>query len=769
VGRDPLLADVVKLVRTTRLVTLTGVGGVGKTRLALEAGVELAAEFPDGVWIVELAQVGDHAAVPAAVAAVLGIAPRGDRLSIEMVAEALAGRRLLLVMDNCEHVLSAAAETVAAILAHSGAAKVLATSRECLWVAGEQRVPVPPLGVGDVASPAVRLYVERARSARPDFALDQAETADAVIEICSTLDGLPLGIELAAARMASMSATEVRDRLDNRFLLLTGSPQSPARQQTLREMVGWSYDLLGDDERALLRDTSVFMGGFDLASLGGVVEGADDVALLTIIDSLVRKSLVVVDHASRRSRYSLLETVRNFAQEQLAVTAGDRLRDRHAAYFGREAAARWEHWNGPAWRSAVDWVEAELGNLRAAFRWSAARGNMENATDVAAHAALMGTSVQLFETVGWAEELLEAAAAADVPRLPRLYTAAGYACFTGRPAQAAANAHHAVELEAKAGYAPCEPGLASFVEALGHAYSGHLDHYVALTRAVASLPGPARAYGLAGLVDGLQASGHVDEANGLAEEAVAAAREIGNPFWTTYALWTAGLALSHTDTVRALWAWDEAVAFARQHRVEFFEGFLARDAARLHTANGDPDTALTLFGAAVESFRDAGNTAQLIITLACLPALFEHLERSRSAAILAGAVTRQPASLNHVPELADLIARLAATLGPDPFAELSAAGERLDLNDAAAYAREQIELTRIERLTSLRSRRNPADLTRRELEVLRLAAQGHSIREISKRLFIAEKTADNHIQHIYTKIGVSSRAAATRWAIEHDL
>src|SRR5438105_14071789 len=237
--------------------------------------------------------------------------------------------------------------------------------------------------------------------------------------------------------MAAMSAVEVRDRLADRFRLLKGSTPGPERQLTLRHAVEWSYDLLTDDERELLRLTSVFAAGFDLTSICAVVDAGDDVDVLRHLDSLVRKSLVVADHTATRTRYRLFETIRQFAEDRLAQdrVAGpgalERTRDRHAEYFARESAARWEHWNGPGWREAVDWVEAELGNLRSGYQWSAGRGTLEVATDIAAHAALIGFSVQLFETLAWAEELLEPAAAADVRRLPRLYTGAGYACFAG--------------------------------------------------------------------------------------------------------------------------------------------------------------------------------------------------------------------------------------------------------------------------------------------------------------------------------------------------
>lgn len=771
IGREDLVDEVAGQVRSTRLVTLSGVPGVGKTRLALEVADELSGEFSEGAWLVELAGVGDAASVPAAIATVLGITPQGDAPLIDTVSEALAGRHLLLVVDNCEHVLAAAASALEAILTRSESVRLLATSREPLQVAGEAAVAVQPLALdGGATSDAVTLFVDRARTVRPNFGLHDPDTSAAVLQICETLDGLPLGIELAAARMAAMSAVEVRDRLSDRFRLLKVTTAGPQRQHTLRHAVDWSYTLLSPDEQHLLRAGSVFAGGFDLAGICAVVEDSDDeVEVLVHLDSLVRKSLVVADHAAPRTRYAMYETIRQFAEDRL-VEAGrqEQARNRHAAHFARMAATRWESWNGPGWRAAVDWVEAELDNLRSGFHWSAHRGELEVATDIAAHAALMGFSVQLFETIAWAEELLEAAAAADVRRLPRLYTAAGLACFAGRAEAARANAHRATELEDDSRYDACEPGYASFIEALGQVYCGDLDRYVQLTGAVATKYGSDRGYGLAAYVDGLQSAGRADEALALIEDSVAAARRLGNPYWISYALWIVGLALSKVDARRALAAWDEGVDFVREHRVHFFDGFLARDAARLHTSDGEPAAALALFDEAIAAFQRAGNVPQLVITLASVPVLFERLDRLAPAATLFGAMNRQPSSSHHVPELNDVGDRLAVQLGKGRLRELTSDGAKLDLNDAANYARQQIVAARRDPLPTAR-RARPGGLSRREIEVLRLVADGRTTTEIATQLFISSRTAEHHIQHIYTKIGVSSRASATRWAIKHQI
>jgi hypothetical protein len=262
IGRESEVEEVKEALNEHRLVTLTGVGGVGKTRLATEVASRLTDEFPDGVWFFELAAVADPAAVPDAVAAVLGITQQPGKTVSESVATALEGRTRLLVIDNCEHVHDAAADLVETIVTQSATVKVLATSREGLGVVDEQLWLVPSLDLdAGTDSAAVTLFVERARSVAQRFSLAGAIEAAAVVDICRRLDGIPLAIELAASRMASMTASEVRDRLDQRFRLLVGSRRGLARHQTLRHAVAWSYDMLDDSEKTLLDCCSVFAGG----------------------------------------------------------------------------------------------------------------------------------------------------------------------------------------------------------------------------------------------------------------------------------------------------------------------------------------------------------------------------------------------------------------------------------------------------------------------------------------------------------------------------
>ena len=329
IGRESEVAEVQAALRSHRLVTLTGVGGVGKTRLALEVATQLADEFVDGVWVFELAAVTDPAAVPDAVAAVLGITQQPGKSVGESVAAALEGRVAVVGVRQLRARARRAADLVEAILAQSATVK--------FWPPAARDSVSPTSSCGrcphwtSVRESTRRsdLFVERAQSMASRFSM--ADEATAVVEICRRLDGIPLAIELAASRMASMTASEVRDRLDHRFRLLVGSRRGLERHQTLRHAVAWSYDLLDDAEKTLLERCSVFAGGFDLQSACAVAgfDDLDDYAILDLLDALVRKSLLVADRSSGRTRFSMLETIRQFAEEQLVASgAATEVRDR---------------------------------------------------------------------------------------------------------------------------------------------------------------------------------------------------------------------------------------------------------------------------------------------------------------------------------------------------------------------------------------------------------------------------------------------------------
>jgi predicted ATPase len=444
IGRDAEVDGVVTAVRSHRLVTLTGVGGVGKTRLALEAARILADEFPDGVWVFELASVVDPAAVPDAVAAVLGITQQPGMSVSESVAATLQGRNRLLMFDNCEHVVDATVDLVESILAQSQTVKILSTSREGLGLADERLWRVPSLEVGA----AVELYAERAGTT-------SADESSAVEEVCRRLDGIPLAIELAASRMESMTATEVRDRLDHRFKLLVRSRHGLERHQTLRHAVAWSYDLLDESEKALLERCSVFAGGFDVQSSCAIAGSDDEFSVLDFLDALVRKSLLVADRSTGRTRYSMLETIRQFAEEKLVARGeADEVSSQHARHFASREAEILELWDSPSQREAYNWVTTEFANLRSAFRWAADKGDLDVAATIATYVGLLAFGVENFEPGAWAEELIDTARAAEHPGLLSLYSVASVCWMAGRSDEAVRYSDIAGALLASSPYAP---------------------------------------------------------------------------------------------------------------------------------------------------------------------------------------------------------------------------------------------------------------------------------------------------------------------------
>ena len=694
VGREPQVRALVELVGAHRLVTLTGVGGVGKTRLALQVAGELAGAFGDGVWLVELAPVGDPASLPDVAAAALGITPQPGLSVTAAVAQALAGRNLLVVLDNCEHVLAAAGDLVEAMLAATLAVKVLATSREGLGVAAEQLWPVPSLQVdGGVTSEAAELFVARARGVRPGFGLDSPADGDAVIEICRRVDGVALAIELAAARMMSMSPTDVCDRLGDRFRLLAGSRRGLERHQTLRNTVRWSYDLLDDDDRLVLERCAVFAGGFDLAAAGYLSDDRlNDYEVIDRLDSLVRKSLVVAEPVGGHVRYTLLETIRQFAEEQLAASGTiDAVRRRHARYFAEQAMTYFDICYGPRQTVALDWVEAEYANLRTAFRWATDHGDLDTATAIAAHTALIGLDLLRYEAIGWATEILAAATAAQVRQLPRLYSAAGYCCFTGQTEAAVDYARTALALATDARYDPFEPAWTRMFAAVAIAYAGRVEEGVEIAAGLVGGPGAANALGLMGVLVGLTILGRADEARALADEALTASRAHGNPDLVVNTLIGYARAFADTDPTRALDVLREGVVYSREHRLVFWEAVLGREAGGLEAVHGDPGRALALLENAIDLLQRAGDVGNLAAAFADLAVLFDRLQRPEIAATLYGA-SRRHGDIGWATHLGAAIEHLRAALG-DTFDHYADTGATMEISDAATYARRQIRLS----------------------------------------------------------------------------
>jgi predicted ATPase/class 3 adenylate cyclase/DNA-binding CsgD family transcriptional regulator len=381
VGRQRQMDDIRALLADNRLVTLTGAGGAGKTRLAIEVAGDMTDQFADGIWYVDLAPITHPGVVPLTVARALGLPDQPGSSITETLLRYVRDRQMLFVLDNCEHLLDASAAVVNDILGSCSKVTILATSREPLMVAGEVNWQVPSLSLADEA---IELFADRARRGRPDFTLES--NVETVTEICQRLDGMPLAIELAAARVRSLSLDEIVGSLHDRFRLLTGGARTAVRrQQTLRASVDWSHALLTETERVLLRRLSVFMAGFDLDAAQAVA-GTSDVERYQVLDQLgllVDKSLVIAENTGGRTRYRLLETVRQYALEKLGESGeADDIRARHRDHYSAMAARL----DAPARGSKehlVEQADLEIENLRAAFTWSHESNDVASALELA--------------------------------------------------------------------------------------------------------------------------------------------------------------------------------------------------------------------------------------------------------------------------------------------------------------------------------------------------------------------------------------------------
>ena len=376
IGRETELDEAKSYLERVRLLTLLGMGGLGKTRLCLQVAAETMHLYPDGVWFLDLSPLRDDAHVAAEAAQVMGVKAEPDRTLVQAICAHLKSRRVLIVLDNCEHLVKASAELAQAILRAAPYVRLLATSREALHVPGEQSYPVHPLplpprgaGIDDVSqSTAVRLFVARAQQHKPSFTLDAAQ-ATAVAELVARLEGIPLALELAAARVKSLPVAEINARLKDRYKILTGGARVlQERQQTLRALVDWSYDLLTPEEQTLLTRLGVFVGGFDLEAAEQVC-GVDPLAredVLDLLGSLVDKSLVLLDEQDSGARYRMLETIRDYAREKLAQDGA--LADaaaRHAQHYFAMAKLAREGMQGP---EQAEWIQRTRGRHRQSAR-----------------------------------------------------------------------------------------------------------------------------------------------------------------------------------------------------------------------------------------------------------------------------------------------------------------------------------------------------------------------------------------------------------------
>lgn len=615
VGQEDALATCARWLQTTRLLTLTGVGGLGKTRLSLELAEKLLPDFADGVWLVELAPLSDARLVPQAVASVLGLIEQPGTPVIQDVMKYVSGRRMLVILDNCEHLRHACAQVAQELLQAGPDVKVLASSREPLHVAGEAIFAVSSLAVPEIgramplealATEAVSLFVDRAAAANPAFRLTKSN-AEAVGDVCTRLEGIPLAVELAAARIRVMSVDAIAQRLNDRFRLLKGGdPTALPRQQTLRATIDWSYELLTAQERVVFQRLAVFSGGWTLEAAEAVCGGGDidPSDMLDLNGQLIEKSLVVMN--AEGTRYRMLETVRQYAQERLDESGeGDATRTRHLDYFVLLAEKEEVRNRSPGAESETDRNEIERENFRSAYAWC------DHAAGGAEAALRMASALRFWLCRGFFElgipvmgDVLArpAVQARDLVRCNGLLAAGFVSYFRGRYDEARRYGEEGLSIARDMGATEIE---ARALTHLGMACWGQGDLAAARRYIVEGLA-RARVIGdrfvlfdpLNALAELFSIEGELDAAEPLYEEALQVARDWGSHHLTTVVLLNlARISISRGSTERARQLLREAMtvfeAMGSSQNAHAMLGFSAGLAA-LH---GDWTRAARFYGA----------------------------------------------------------------------------------------------------------------------------------------------------------------------------
>jgi predicted ATPase/DNA-binding CsgD family transcriptional regulator len=790
VGREREIEEAERELASTRLLTLTGVGGSGKTRLALEVARDLVEAYPDGTWLVALAPLSEEPLVPKAVAEALGVPERPQEPLTDTLAEVLGDRRLLLVLDNCEHLLDASAHLVDALLDSCPRLQIMATSREPLGVEGEIRWLVPPLSVPEPrqgtpsseeleAYESVRLFVERARGRDPSLSLGP-QNALAVAEICGRLEGIPLAIELAAARVGTLSIEQIAERLtDSLKLLRSGGKTRLDKQRTLKDALDWSFELLFEEEKAIFRRLSVFAGGWTLeaAEAVGVGGGVEEDDILDLLSGLVQKSLVVAQAIGEGGtvRYRLLEPIRQYAQKKLEEEGeAEEVLRRHAEFFLALAEEAGPGLRGPEDVQWLDRLEEEHDNLRAALSWALERGEAELGLRLA------GALWRFWEAHGhfsegsrWLEKTLEKNGGASGAARAKALEGFGWLVYLTRGIdRAVAAGEEGLELSRHAGLGGAV--TADLLRLLGwmawtkgdyRRAKGLLEESLALSRSANDRFGVADALPMLGSAVGSMDDRKRDKQ--LHEEAMGLCRELGYSSTLATSLFSMGYGLLMDgvyDRGEALI--EEAATLYRERGYKGGLQFAVDNLGWAALLQGDHERARISYRESLTLCKELGDkmvASQSLDGLACICAAEGEAER---AAILfgAGEALFEAVGGQHEPEEAAMrepyLAMARSRLDEIGWQAAWQQGRGMPMEQAIEYALSAEEPSAPE---------HPAGLTSREVEVLGLVAEGLTNAQVAQRLFVSPRTVHRHLNSVYHKIGVNSRAAATRFALEHGL
>jgi predicted ATPase/DNA-binding CsgD family transcriptional regulator/transcriptional regulator with XRE-family HTH domain len=804
IGRAADLAALQELVThpDVRLLTLSGAPGIGKTRLAVQVAATMRATFAHGVRFVELVSIHDPNLVIAAIAQALDVREGRNQPLLMTIIEYLREKHLLLVLDNFEQVVSAG-PLIAQVLEHTPLLTVLVTSREVLHVGGEHHYVVPPLALPDrqqvptldeaTTYAAIELFVQRARAAKQNFRLTE-ENIGAVVAICARLDGVPLAIELAAAWSRSLSPQAIARRLDQRLALLTGGAvDADARHQTLRQAIGWSYELLEADEQALFRGLGVFASGCRLDAAEAVAPKLSNeksersilnsqFSILNSLASLINKSLLQQGlDADQEPRFGMLEIIREYALERLAEHGEERIwRRRHANYYCDLAEQAEVAMSGPEQLRWMDRLEQEHGNLRAALEWAHAQEQS------VIGARLAGALEPFWEVRGywsegrmWVEAMLSRSRGVAAPeQVARLAQKAGFlAWLQGEYESAVAFVRESLRRYRAQGN---KPGMAAALHTLGMLTRDQGDaeqaralstESLALYREISDPIGTGRA--LLALGWATQAQGDYERAADLFEESLRLHREQGDRLCIARSLNGLGeTARCQEDDDRAAAFYEESLRICRELDNTFGIALELHNLGYIAQHQGDPGRAAAYFVESLTVSRELGNKEGIARCLAGIAGVARLSGQLEPAARLCGAAEGLFAAIGAVPDPADQVeydrnlAAIRAQLDPATFDAAWAAGEAFTIEEAVAEA---LDVAQSVPETPPTNPTDGSDLTVREVEVLRLVAEGLTNSQIAEQLIVSPRTVHAHLRAIYGKLEVGNRSAATRFAIEHGL